>query len=280
MKHFFTLLCLLFPLLAQSAELLNDCGEVETPIPYGYCITKTKGSQNTDVLYYLHGGGGNEKQWIDSGSGVRNAWKKSNFAAPVVITVSFGPLWLLVKKNSLETSALLDFFRGILMPELEMRALGKPATRRLLAGASMGGFNVAQLLINMPGAFQRAALTCSAFANISPWASDAEVAKFAKRVGVPADAIKNISEIAQAFVPDETSWQREVSPLDLALTNFGPNSPVMLVAGNKADKTFYEGSQLFYAAVKSTGAPVTWQSWPGKHCDWNDKAVAEFLRQK
>jgi len=265
--------------LTSVAQASGDCHEVEGTIPYQYCIHKAPGSTNEDVLYYLHGGGGNEHQWENSASRVREEWKKNGHSIPVVITVSFGPVWFLVEKNSLATSHLLDFFHHEVMPAVEQKALGRPASRRLLAGASMGGFNSFQLLLNLPPTtFSKVALLCGAFINLSPWATDAEIVAHAKRLGVPVRDLRDFRDIVKAFVPDEATWFGHVSPIELARTRFRGSSAQILVAGNQGDAHFFEGSRLLAAAFAAGGARVEEKVWPGKHCAWNPAELASFLR--
>jgi acetyl esterase/lipase len=276
MKLFFLPLFFFSLSVAQGG---SDCREEQGPIPYRYCIHKTPGSQNADVLYYLHGGGGNEHQWESSSSGIRDAWAKSGHQAPVVITVSFGLAWFLVEKNSLETSRILSFFLSQVMPAMEKKALGGPAQRRMLMGSSMGGFNAFQLLLNAPPTtFQKVAIVCGAFINLSPWASEKEIEEFARKIGVPARDLREFREIVQAFVPDEATWLSRVSPLDLALTRFRGHPAKILVAGNSQDAHFFEGSRLLAAAFRAGGVKVEEKIWPGYHCELDSAALADFLK--
>ena len=118
----------------------TSCRRFESPRPWGICVTKTKGSDNPDILYYLHGGGDDEREWSlkDNYSEViRRRWEAKGFRAPVVAAISFGGEWLLAEKNLSPESGLLEEFAGTIMPQVESKLLAAPR-KRLLVGESMG----------------------------------------------------------------------------------------------------------------------------------------------
>jgi hypothetical protein len=251
------------------------CGAIETPVPYKYCISRTIGSKNTDVLYYMHAGGENETAWSGGWRPeIVEVWEKAGVQSPIVIAVSFGQSWLLVEHNSLPDSGLLDIFRDSVMPQMELLALGRPASRRLLAGFSMGGLNAAQALMNLPPTtFARVGIACPAVLPLTPWAAQAEIDAFGKY----AKTVQNLFMVAKRYVPDESYWNSKISPGMIAKTHMGKQTPPTLIIANEGDALFFEGGRLFGEAAVASGAPVTWQVWPGRHCEFGSAALAKFL---
>jgi len=267
-----------------ASKIAEECGESVEGLAFKYCITRANSNSNTDVLYFLHIGNGNEHQWKQDLSDVQSELAKTSAQPPVVITVSFGPFWLLVEKNKTPKSGLLEVFRDQIMPKMEMLALGRQAQRRLLMGASMGGFNSAALLLKLPPkTFDRVVIACPALLDLSPWASEADTAAFIQRLNVHPKTVENMSKIAKMFVADEKTWKEKVNPLDLiAKRESTPiELPPLLVAGNKDDRNFFEGASIFAQKAteraKGTKAVVNWKSWPGGHCQLDAAATAGFL---
>src|SRR5665647_998249 len=89
-----------------------ECGEVAQPVKWTYCIHRTDRSKDSDVVYLLHGHEQDEKIWNVEPDfvGIQTEWAKSDVPEPTVITVSFGPIWLLVPRNASPNSGLLDVY--------------------------------------------------------------------------------------------------------------------------------------------------------------------------
>lgn len=275
MKTILILATLFSALLVQAKE---TCGEITQPNPYKFCISKTPGSSNTDVLFYLHGGSGSGHEGKGIVDRLAKTWKRQKHEAPVVITVSFGPLWLLVGRNNSPNSGLLEIFIESIIPEMEKRAVGGPAKRRLLAGYSMGGFNSAQVLFNVPaGFFAKTAVICPAMIDLSPWASRSAIAQHAKDLGIPVQTLNNLVATVQHFVDDEVFYQTEVDPIALARTHLQGKTD-LLVAVNEDDEVFRDGGEKFIKAAASAGVSIESQSWKGGHCKTDVAKLAKFLK--
>jgi hypothetical protein len=151
------------PLQGQKAEL---------------CIYP--GEKNADVLYFLHGMNENAEMWGQQGfftEQLRAYWKAHGEAAPTVVSVSFGEVWLLGPKTTAPYGfGSFDLFTDKVMPMIEAK-LGGIKGRRLLLGDSMGGFNSLQLGMKTD-LFVKVAALCAPMGdgNVGPFSSDAEVA--------------------------------------------------------------------------------------------------------
>lgn len=276
MKALFTLFVLAIAALSPaSAWSQQTCGEAQSPVPHKFCITKTEGSQSTDILFYLHGGGGDAQEGKRIVDLLKNEWEEND--RPILISLSFGPFWLLTKKNPGPQSGLLEVVRDAILPQLEKRALDASATRRMILGYSMGAFNSAQLLMHSPRAhFAKAALVCPGMIDISPWASEQEVNEHATKLGVPAGALKSLAGRVKAFVSSESFYLSEVDPIGLAPSRIKGKADI-LVAVNENDPMYRDGGQKFAEAVKAPNG-FSFQTWSGAHCATDVKRLAEFLK--
>lgn len=110
---------------------------------YKVCVYENPNSTNNDVLYKMHGLGGNELQFFEDERWIETLRLWGN-RSPKVVTLSYGRFWLLAEANSSRVSGLFEHFVDTIMPLAESE-LGLVNPRRLLLGNSMGGFNAAQL---------------------------------------------------------------------------------------------------------------------------------------
>jgi len=266
---------------AQAApELQRSCQSLTQPLPWRYCVWKTKGSRSHDVLYHLHGATLDENVWGDDRyyTGlVRQQWEDTGVTdAPVVVSLTFGPHWLLVPRNELPTSGLLEFVLGHAIPGIES-GLPFVAQRRLLVGESMGGFNAAQIALKAPSSFSKVAILCPAIADISPFATEAEVEAFVTKTGAKRELIDKIRKIGAAFIPNAEAWEK-VAPLGLAEKLLGPTSPPLyLSCGTYDEYGFFGGTRRFASIGHAKGAKVQWRPLYGGHCAVDAASLARFL---
>jgi pimeloyl-ACP methyl ester carboxylesterase len=274
---------------ATPARMVTECGHIAQKVKWDYCITRTENSQNEDIVYVLHGAGGDESTWTrwPAFQDVRARWEKTGFQAPIIVALSFGPIWLLADPNSSPHSGLFDVFTKVVMPYVEQRLLtdrlvdrlarAAPNRKRRILGFSMGGFNGSQLILKMPHAFKSAVLACPAIFTFSPFAPQQEIDAYISRTGAIKDFVNSSLTATKDFFPDEAAWQAD-SPLRLAQTKFGAASPAVYVSCGRTDEGgFYEGAQAFAKSAKTRGANIKWESLAGGHCVMNAEAIADFL---
>ncbi len=261
----------------QKDGVVNNCDIISLENPFPYCITKTPGSTNPDIVYYFHGAGGNERRWVDRWKGIRDSWIKSGSQAPTIVSFSFGPLWFLLEKNSLKTSGLLELMLNKLIPDMEVK-LGGLHGRRIIMGESMGGFNVAQLVMQSPESFNRAAILCPVITLHTPFATIPEIESFISRTG--ANRKNAYEEIAfyRAFFPDLASWNK-AAPLIMGQTKFGPRTPPIYMSADDHDEFgFFEGDVALGQLIASKNVPIEWHTIVGgTHCTADFDSVARFL---
>ncbi len=263
----------------QDERLVSRLLSEEKPRPWKACVTVTRDSPSRDVLYFLHGGNGEAASWIRPEGWaplVRRTWEREGRQAPVVVTVSFGPHWLLVPQGEDPRSGLLEFFLDHVMPAVES-TLEAPPRKRLLLGSSMGGFNAVMLLLKRPEIFSRAAILCPAVPVLSPFAPAERVAAFARENGVPGSDVEHFLGLLREVFPDEASWET-VDPLRRARTGFGPATPPLYVSCGREDEMgFFPAARGLAEAARENGVPVVWAPLPGRHCSIDPEGVARFL---
>ena len=67
-----------------------------------YCVYRAREGTNGDVVYHLHGRNLDERIWNDDTywtSMVQAEWQRTKSKPPTVVTLSYGPVWLLVPKG-------------------------------------------------------------------------------------------------------------------------------------------------------------------------------------
>jgi pimeloyl-ACP methyl ester carboxylesterase len=262
----------------NNSSLVTKCGSNSTAVPWKYCVTKTHEGDDTQIIYYLHGGGGNQKSWIDPQSysaQIRKIWKSTGFKAPTVVTISFGTYWLLVNQNGQPQSGLYDFFIKEVIPHVESNLVDKPPTERMLLGESMGGFNAAQLALKSGNLFKKAALLCPML--YIPYPSESSIEKYVKLTGGQTSAVKKIAGITNGLFPSEQSAMKEM-PLTLAQQYLVKESPQFYISCGRQDEFgFFYGAEKFTDIAIKKGLTPLWLPLQGKHCSVDIKSVAEFL---
>lgn len=273
----------------SEPEMTVKCDKLTQPLAVSYCVHIPKQSSNPDVLYHLHGLNGSEATWQDDyfyTGQVRGFWKAHQIAPPTVISISFGPLWVLAEKNESPNSGLFDAVTKGVIPLIES-SLGGVKGRRLLVGESMGGFNSTQLALKTQ-LFVKAAILCAPIAEITPFATEAEVNAFIERSGgwqyykeedptVVKSAVAQMLQLSKAFFPTPEAYAK-ANPLELANSVDPKTAPKLYVADGLYDKYLsYESTEKFTGILKSRGLDVQWRPQWGGHCAIDIPSLAKFL---
>lgn len=281
--RFFLVVLSLFSLSALSApqyKTKTDCVDVADPIPWTYCKTVTQGSRNRDLLYHFHGRGGSAKSWTEDDyytKLVLGEWARNRVHPPTIVSISFGPIWLLVEKNTSPDSGLLEAFEKVIMPTVE-KDLKNFSGRRLLVGESMGGFNATQVALKQGQYFAKVAILCPAITEISPFATQAEIEKYLSTHKANPQNVKEMILLAHAFMPTEADWLK-ASPLDVAKTHLGPRTPSLYLSCGFYDEFgFFPGSERFAEMAWQKHARLQWRPLYGGHCATDVISLAAFLR--
>lgn len=247
--------------------------------PLRYCVYRDAGGVNGDVLYHLHGRKLDERSWNDASyftAMLQGYWQTAGRKSPTVVTLSYGPVWLLTPKGRREASGLLDDVLARL-PAIEA-GLG-PIRRRLLMGESMGGLNALILGLGSQGRFDKVAALCPGVYIDSPFASFTELRAAARRTGADPKIVFGVVQLARSYLADDAEWRR-VSPLQL-IDEAGPAArtrPALYLSCGLYDRYGnFEGTQRLAQQARQAGVKTDWHPLYGGHCAIDIASLGDFL---
>jgi len=285
-----TIFFLITPLTSFARSAAETCGTLSSGAGQ-YCIHPSETGGNNDIVLHLHGKGGSEKTWGESyfyTSQIRTYWKQQGLKTPTVITLSYGPVWLLAQKNAQAAGGLLDLVIARDLPELE-GLIGGVKGRRIVMGESMGGFNATQLALKTK-LFDKAVILCAPMAEgISPFSEksridqfiqDSVALKYYTDAGEPELVAKSVSELSfvvKLFFDTEADWQK-ADPLILARQEvIRADMPIYVAAGFYDRYAAYEGNERFSQILQERGFNLEWRAQWGGHCAMDIPSLAQFL---
>ena len=269
---------------AYSPKPIDDvemhCAKQNDPIPWAYCINKQRGSNNSNVLYYLHARKGNETWWNDQHyhtGKVYQHWRDAGIAAPTVVAISLGELWVLTQNPQAKNGGLYTTFIDHIIPTLEKK-LGKPKGKKMLAGISMGGFNTLIVALKSKHFFDKAAALCAPLYNGSHHDGLLLTAKKWLDSDTSLQRALLLWGFSRRYYPQRQDWHNN-DPLALA-RRFDPNgAPALyLSCGQQDDWGCMQGSQHLVDTLNQQNGKVQWVPRPGGHCDKDHHSLAMFLQ--
>lgn len=244
-----------------------------------YCINQDSGGVNGDWLYHLHGRKLEETIWNDPSymtAMIQGAWQQMGQRPPTVVTLSYGPVWLLTPKGKAEASGLLEQIRTD-MAAIEARH-GRPA-RRMLLGESMGGLNALILGLSQPEHYAKVAALCPGVYVDSPFAPPSQLMAALERTGTDPKIGFGVVRLARQYVTSDAEWQR-ISPLALIENDLPASSPrpQLYISNGLYDRYGnFEGSQRLTERARARGWPIEWHPIYGGHCASDIASLARFL---
>lgn len=243
-----------------------------------YCVHRAAAGVNGDLLYHLHGRNLEAEVWNDPTyftAMVQAHWQRAGLLPPTVVSLSYGPLWLLAPKGQADHSGLLD----TIWPDIaaiEAR-IGEPR-RRLLMGESMGGLNSLVLGLSQPQRFDKVAALCPNVYVDSPFASWNQIREAMVRTGADPGIAFGIWQLARRYVADNEEWRR-MSPL--ALIEGAPlreaRPSLYLTAGLYDRYGLYEGTERLAQRAVQRGLLTEWRPLYGGHCSIDVASLGAFL---
>lgn len=243
-----------------------------------YCVHRAAGGVNGDVVYHLHGRNLEAEVWTDPSyftAMVQAYWQHAGLLPPTVITLSYGPVWLLAPKGRAEHSGLLDAIWPDIVA-IEDR-VGKPR-RRLLMGESMGGLNSLVLGLSHPEHFDGVAALCPNVYPDSPFAPFSQIGAAMVRTGAEPGIVLGIWRLARRYIADDEEWRR-VSPLALIEGQaMQPARPSLYLSAGLYDRYgLYEGTERLAQRAAQRGLPTEWHPLYGGHCAIDIASLGAFL---
>lgn len=262
----------------------EDCGTDQTGgVEYKYCVHKS-GQKDADVILYLHGGGGNEKQWFAPG-GFGDQFKKAyadlKRPMPSIISFSFGPSWLLGDVDTPRHPALLPIVTSKILPRLEAQ-VDRGHGRLFVLGASMGGYNSSLLALRLENKFAKALPLCPGMVPLPFAASESEVDTYLKENSpkIIRRSLEGVLNWVKHDFKTAEAWSRH-DPLELANVLPVGKTGFFISSTYDDDYGFYAGAKTFADRLKARGYDVeTSFDFEGRHCqeiDSNIPTMARFL---
>lgn len=244
---------------------------------FKYCVYKSQKGVNGNIAYYLHGRNLDELAWNDDTfytSMIQKYWQENKLIPPIVVAISYGPIWLLAPRNAKAESGLLEHFLNQAIPFIESK-IGTPK-ERILFGESMGGLNSLIAMFNSHASFSKVASLCPGVYNLSPFASLSEMKTVITRTGADPKIIYGILQLSKKFISTEDDWDK-MSPLRLVEHTSKLKSKLYLSCGLYDKYGNYEGTELLSQKMISKGFSVEWHPIYGGHCAIDVSSLAEFL---
>lgn len=243
-----------------------------------YCVHAAAGGVNGDVVYHLHGRNLEAEVWNDPTyftALLQAYWQNAGLLPPTVISLSYGPVWLLAPKGEAERSGLLETIWHYIQV-IEAR-VGAP-NRRLLMGESMGGLNSLVLGLSQPQHFEKVAALCPAVYLDSPFAPLSQIREAMVRTGADPRVIAGIWQLSRGYVANAEEWRR-FSPLALIERAAVRESRLglYLSAGLLDRYGLYEGSERLAQRAAQRGVSTEWHPLYGGHCAIDVVSLGTFL---
>lgn len=245
-----------------------------------YCVHTATGGVNEDVVYHLHARNLEAEVWNDPTyftALLQAHWQHAGLLPPTIISLSYGPVWLLAPKGQAERSGLLEaIWPGIRAIEARV---GRPK-RRLLMGESMGGLNSLILGLSQPQHFDKVAALCPVVYQDSPFAPLNQIRDGIARTGADPRTIFGIWQMSRSYVASAEEWSR-FSPLSLIESASAQQKrPSLYLSAGLHDRYgLYEGTERLARRAAQRGIPTTWHPLYGGHCAVDIASLSAFLVQ-
>lgn len=260
----------------EQERLRFTCGADSVQgVGFRFCYRNLETTNSDDIIYFFHGLEGSEETWFTQYFGtlmVQKWWKHWGYR-PRIVTVSFGPQWLLV--DNARYPLLPLFVQGVL-PLLEKKVGGLRRGHRHLIGQSMGGFNAAEVSLKASGIFNKVALLCPAIATVSPFDSSDKIEDYIQRTGASREKVQTMLQISRSVFIDPNDWTKH-DPLRLLKKPQTKKSRYFVSVGESDDYGFQEGAEEFVEISRQSGFQTKWIPVAGGHCQFNRKGTAHFF---
>lgn len=255
-----------------------NCGkEVSLDTKWSYCISKTKDSDSKDVLYHFHGRNGNATWWNDKDyhtGKIHKEWIKNKKTPPVVISISFGKVWFLLKDG--DNSGLFEVFLNEVIHNVESK-LGFSPQSRSVVGISMGGLNTFYLAMSNSSLFKKAAVLCAHVPFITHHEGFMNIIKYSFEHKISLKRSYMMYKMSQIFFP--TKKIQLLNDSRNLLKSFDPEaSPELYITcGRKDDWGCMKSSKMVTDSIKNQNGKVQWVPREGGHCDLDHEGISNFL---
>jgi enterochelin esterase-like enzyme len=266
------------PTSTQPPAIQSECARTTlNNQSFGWCLTPTDREKNPNVIYFFHGLTLNEHRWDTAQftQDMVSIWKSQGLTPPTVVTVSFGPVWLLTEVPG--SARLYDLFVQQIMPYFENIIGPVTSDQRIVLGESMGGFNAGQLLVKNPELFSKFALQCPAITPVGPFDKDSETLQFISQSGAEPFHVLLTKIIGMWTFKNEANWLNH-APLVLALNRPSFENQVYLSCGTADEFGFEVGTGQLYNELRNKTEGIQYELIQGgTHSTVDAQKMANFL---
>lgn len=258
----------------EPIEALDmTCTDVSDPIPWTLCVTQDPASRSEDLVVHFHGRRGTARWWNDKTyytGELYQHWAEADVDAPTVVSISFGPLWVMTDDTALA-------FRQTVFETARSRAeavAGRSFGRVRLVGESMGGYNALIASLDDETPFDRVAALCPPLTTTSPFGAGvfSRFGESSLREGFMLLAF------SRAFFDDDADW-RAKDPVPRILGGEEPKPALFMSCGDHDPWGCMQGGQAIADAVTKRGGDIEWHVLPEGHCAIDTKSLAAFLAE-
>lgn len=246
---------------------------------YKYCWHHGEGERKDEVMYHFHGVLADELNFIKNKAFVRlqKLWIKDGRGRPQVISISYGPVWIMTSKNTRHLSGLLENWKSDTFIELETFLGIKNVTKRFLVGDSMGGHNVLKVFYKNTDVFDRVVALCPAQLSNSPYSSMESVIQKLPQVESVWPMYFAAMGLMASFY-DEGTWNKE-SPTYFN-DEFLKHIDKLRILLTENDMYGFTKTNLSWIdEIQKRGKKIEYKIEPGLHCVPNNLTyVNDFLK--
>ena len=222
-------------------------------LPPSYDKDKTR---RYPVLYFLHGLGGNEQMFVDSGAWnlTEDMWEQRKLGEYVIVTPAGDTSFYINSHDGRHPYE--DFLVEEFLPSVERHYRIKAGrASRGIAGISMGGYGALHMAFRHPELFSSVSAHSAALIEKMPTLTAASMQQsFLSRIlgGVFGSPV------------DRVFWQRN-DPLTLARSAHLAGLHIYFDCGKNDDYGFDAGASALDKALTARGIPHEFHLYPGEH---------------
>ncbi len=251
-------------------ELRMRCASETDPIPWEYCVHHSPGSASGDLLVYFHGRRGNARWWNDATyytGELYTHWRDRGTQPPTVVSISFGPLWVLSGENGAAFEGVIERSR-----DHAVDWAGHDFDRLLVVGESMGGYNALLAGLDARVPVDKVAALCPPLSATSPFGTGV-LGRL--RESAPREAFM-LFAFSRAFFHDEVHW-RHTDPVARVSAGESFEPALHLSCGEHDPWGCQQGGQVLVDTLRAAGQSPQWQLLPQGHCAIDSRSLADFL---
>lgn len=249
-----------------------ECGSETAPIPWTYCVHRSPGSASRDLVVHFHGRRGTARWWNDRTyytASLYEHWENASTDPPTVVSISFGPLWVLIEDHAEALGPVLDR-----ATEHASRWANRAFERTMVVGESMGGYNALLAGLEVPDRIDKVAALCPPLSATSPFGGGAldRLGQSSLREGFM------LLVFSRAFFDDDAHWHQH-DPVARVLGGQDFEPALYLSCGTRDPWGCVTGARALTESVQRQGRAPELNLLDEGHCAIDEARLAAFLTE-